>query len=77
MPVAIGTLLTTAGSIYAHYLARSKIQKLETLELVFRLPFLRTNVKGRDEKVGNRESKHLVQMIALQIKGFAFTSFIL
>lgn len=44
-----------------------KNRKLKGLELAFRVSFLRTNVKGRDDKIGNASAKHLVQMIALQM----------
>lgn len=46
---------------------RTKNSKIDNLELVFRTPFIRTNVHARDDKIGNVSAKHLIQMIVLQL----------
>ncbi|EKM52083.1 uncharacterized protein PHACADRAFT_151051 [Phanerochaete carnosa HHB-10118-sp] len=45
----------------------SKNVPLKAVEVVFALPILRSNVSGRDEKVGNLGVRHLVQMMILAL----------
>ena len=42
------------------------------MEIVFYVPTVRTNIKGRDAKIGNAAATaagHLIQMQVLQIEG--------
>ena len=45
---------------------------LKPMEIVFYVPTVRTNIKGRDAKIGNAAATaagHLIQMQVLQIEG--------
>ena len=42
---------------------------IKSLELEFHVPIIRTNVKGRDAKIGNASAEHLIQMQVLKLEG--------
>ena len=44
-------------------------RSIDNLELEFHVPVIRTNIKGRDSKIGNAAAEHLVQMQVLKVEG--------
>ncbi|EKM54300.1 uncharacterized protein PHACADRAFT_146129 [Phanerochaete carnosa HHB-10118-sp] len=55
----------------------SKNVALKDVEVVFALPILRSNISGRDEKIGNLGVRHLVQMMILALDQEKFVRFTL
>lgn len=41
---------------------------IDNLELEFHVPIIRTNIKGRDSKIGNASAEHLIQMQVLKLE---------
>ncbi|EKM52094.1 uncharacterized protein PHACADRAFT_262561 [Phanerochaete carnosa HHB-10118-sp] len=55
----------------------SKNIALKDVEVVFALPILRSNISGRDEKIGNLGARHLVQMMIFALDQEKFVRFTL
>ncbi|EKM51546.1 uncharacterized protein PHACADRAFT_102478 [Phanerochaete carnosa HHB-10118-sp] len=41
---------------------------IESLELVFHVPIIRTSIRGQDSRIGNESAEHLVQMQILKLE---------
>ena len=39
---------------------------MKKVRVAFRMEFHRSNIKGRDSRIGNADSKHLIQMLILK-----------
>ncbi|EKM52523.1 uncharacterized protein PHACADRAFT_149241 [Phanerochaete carnosa HHB-10118-sp] len=52
----------------------SKNVSLTALELVYAIPLLRSNISGRDEKIGNVGARHLVQMLIFGLEQAKYVS---
>ena len=46
----------------------AKNKSVNGARAVFRVEFSRSNLKGRDSKIGNLTSKHIIQMLVLNLE---------
>jgi hypothetical protein len=46
---------------------------MDGLQVSYRMKFSRSSIKGRDTKIGNHGSKHLIQMMILDIDSELFS----
>lgn len=52
-----------------------KNRSLKNVKIAFRLEFDRSNLKGRDSRIGNVDSKHLIQMLILKFESECLDTF--
>lgn len=50
------------------YFRSRKNKPLKDVTVAFRLEFERSKIKGRDSRIGNSDSKHLIQMMILKFE---------